>query len=623
MKLTTRTVALLLSVLMLVSVLSSCYFEIPWITTADSAPETSAEAPRETSEAPKATEAPTETADAPKATEAPTETTDAPKTTEAPKETSEAPKETEGPTETTKQDSQVPKAPREVTYPSVSVSSFNFTLTDADLFRFAKKVTAARAIFDKGSAGNADEFEAVLYELLSLQAEIQTQCDVAYMLYLYDMSNDTAWDNYLYAFNLKEDAAAFFWAFYDDSKKYTHALSDVFREVVLREYEGRLVTKQPIADTYERKMTELEGEYNAIKDSNAGDQEVFEVYKKYMVAAYGLAVNSESEHYYDYSSRHIYNRNDTSAQREALRKYTKEYLIPLCIALRDKSRDLDSQLSGSEFAMSDRYLKNPYDSFGENYLFRYFSSLPSSAGRAMREAFTKDRVFVGDKTDSYNSAMVYKVGNTPICYFHESELMLDTVAHELGHYYANVAGEKEYYAYDLCEVHSTANAMLLYSYLSDELGDLAIRSTEYYLIYSWSYQMVMSVIKDEFDERIYARDPSGLTLEDLQRIAQELIDEYSLKSLSGNAEEQLMTYWRRLGIAYPMSNYCYATAFVTALQIYLKSKDDYAAASEIYRRTVEEVCGKGDFVATIVNAGLTTPYDEATYTELRKLIWVY
>jgi hypothetical protein len=86
---------------------------------------------------------------------------------------------------------------------------------------------------------------------------------------------------------------------------------------------------------------------------------------------------------------------------------------------------------------------------------------------------------------------------------------------------------------------------------------------------------------------------------------------------------QLMSYWRRLGIRYPMKNYSYATAHITALQIYIRSKDDYAAAGEMYRRIVEELEDEGDFVSTIVKAGLKTPYEEQTYSELEKLTNVY
>lgn len=241
----------------------------------------------------------------------------------------------------------------------------------------------------------------------------------------------------------------------------------------------------------------------------------------------------------------------------------------------------------------------------------------------MQSAFKKDRVLIGDRRDSYNTALVHSVGNTPICCFHESETTLETMAHELGHYYAHFFYSSSDYSYDLRETHSIANTLLLYSHLSDKLNSRAFTGAEIYLVNNMIYQTVASVIKDEFDERIYARDPSTLKLADFERIMSELIDEYGVRELSSNMVDQLMTYWRRLGIWYPMRNYSYATAQIAALQIYIKSKDDYAAAAEMYRMIVEEPENEKDFISTIVKAGLKTPYEEQTYIELKKLTDIY
>ena len=62
---------------------------------------------------------------------------------------------------------------------------------------------------------------------------------------------------------------------------------------------------------------------------------------------------------------------------------------------------------------------------------------------------------------------------------------------------------------------------------------------------------------------------------------------------------------------------------ITALQVYLISKDDYEGASEIYRRLVEESIAKDGFAQSITRAGLTTPYDKQTYINLGKLTEIY
>ena len=580
MKHTVRIVALLLSTVMLISTLASCKNDSLSSSTDD--PNLSSESTENTSQ-------PTDSI-----TDNPTDTEET------------APEEEEN-------------YIFETVYPPVSVSSLKFTLTDNKLTEYEKKIIEAKRLFDNEKTSE-DKFRNALYEILSLRAEIETQCDIAYLQYHYDMSDSDAWDNYLYAYDLLDEAKDLFWEFYNESKNEENKLANVFIEVVQKVYKGNLVTPISSTDSYAYDMERLEGQYNSLKNSNASDEEIFAVYKKYLTAANGLAVASSTKNYYEYACRYIYYRNDTAAQREELRKYVKEHLIPLCRALREKSWDLDGSLSQSDLDLSNKYLYDKYDSFDENYLFDYFSSLTASSGEAMTDAFEKDRVLIGNKDDSYNSAMVYVVGNTPICYFHEDQTDLETMAHELGHYYAWFVGDSTYFSTDLRETQSTANSMLLYSYLSDTLDSPAFKSSELYSVYNWMYQIILSVIKDEFDEIIYTHSPSALTLEDFERIMSDLIYEYNVRDLSSNITNQLMTYWRRLGITYPMSNYCYATAMITAFQIYTKSKDDYTAATEIYRRIVEEPQNEGDFVSTIINAGLTTPYDKQTYIELKKLL---
>ena len=507
----------------------------------------------------------------------------------------------------------------EVIYPSVTVSSLEFTLNDEALVEFKDKLSAAKELFQKEKGVEEDEFRHALYELLSLEANIGTQADIAYMLYYYDTKDTKAWDNYLYAYNMYDEVHDLFWAFYNESKYEDNELAAVFNDVIDKEYRGNLVSVKQSADAYAYEMETLEKEYDSLRNSNASDTKIFNTYKKYMTAAYKYATAASTKNYYEYAKQHMYQRDDTVTQRKLLREYTKEYLVPLYKELAAKSQAYDWTISNAERNLADKYLSGKYNSFEEDYLFDYFSSLPKSSGQAMTDAFEKDRVLIGDKSNSYNTAMVFKIGNTPICYFHNSKTTLDTMSHELGHYYASVSGDSTYYSFDLRETHSTANTMLLFSYLSKNINSKAFTSAELYMLSNWVYQTISSVIRDEFDEKIYTRIPATLSVEDFESIMRGLVDEYGVKGMASSLENQLMTYWKRLGITYPMSNYCYATAYVTALQIYIKSKDDYAGATEMYRKLVEEVEGEGDFIATIVKAGLTTPYDEQTYIELKKL----
>lgn len=507
----------------------------------------------------------------------------------------------------------------EVVYPEISVSTMSFSLGEEHLRAYKEKLVVAKMIFEQNKSENAEKFRDVLYELMSQEAYIRTQCDIAYLQYYYNMSDDTAWGNYLYAYELYDEVHDLFWDFYRQSKDKDTQLARVFVEVIENEYQGHLLSVTPDADRYAYEMEIIEGEYNALASTNVSDAKMFEVYKEYMIAAHGYATSAYSSNYYEYASKYMYLRDDTADQRASLREYTKQYLVPLLRELITKTKAYDNNLTKNEYYMANRYLSDSYDSFITNYLWEYFESLPDAAGDIMSSAFSEDRVLIGDKKNSYMTAMVYTVGDTPICYFHKDVTALNTMAHELGHYYARVSGPDAYFSYSLKETHSISNEMLLYSFLSDEIGSRAFKSAELYMITNWVYQTVLSVIKDEFDERIYGGDPSELELADFKDIITSLIDEYGVRGINDNVEDHLMSYWKTQGINYPVSNYCYAIAFTASLQIYLISKEDYYAATEIYMQIVEEAENTEDFVSAIQKAGLTLPYEEQTYITLNNL----
>ncbi len=503
----------------------------------------------------------------------------------------------------------------EIIYPTVTASNLKINLTTADVQRFKAKVTETKNIAKSHQGARLDEFRNAVYELLTLEEAFQTECDAAYLLYCCDMNDDT-WDTYMDAYNRYNDVHDSFWGFrnslYGTSIIFVDALEQIIDETF-----GKLTAVR--SDAYFAEMKKLEGEYNSLKNNNASDDEMFEVYKKYLIAADNYAKSGDSTDYYDYACEVVYNRTDTAEQREVFREYVKEYLVPLGKLLGMRYRVFDSQLSADEYDLSNSYLYDAYDTFEENYLFDYFLSLPKSASEIMVGVFDEDKIIIGDKDTSYNSAMVYTVGSTPICYFHKGKMAIDTMAHELGHYYADTVSNTKDFSFSLKETHSTANTLLCYSYLSEKIDNIAFHSTETYMTFDWMYQIVASVIKDEFDEIIATSDLSTLTLQELQNIMNDLINEYDVRDFSTNMVTNLMNYWRKHAISYFGENYCYAEGFLASCQIYIKSKTDYDAAIKIYKKLVEEPKNGGEYIATIKHAGLTTPYDEQTFIEIGKL----
>ena len=106
----------------------------------------------------------------------------------------------------------------EVVYPSVSVSSLKFELTDLKLVKYKNKMSEAKRMFNNKNTSE-DEFKNTLYELLSLEAEMEVQRGIAYIQYFYDISDSTAWNNYLYAYEMHDEAHDLFWDFYNVIRK--------------------------------------------------------------------------------------------------------------------------------------------------------------------------------------------------------------------------------------------------------------------------------------------------------------------------------------------------------------------------------------------------------------------
>ena len=155
------------------------------------------------------------------------------------------------------------------------------------------------------------------------------------------------------------------------------------------------------------------------------------------------------------------------------------------------------------------------------------------------------------------------------------------------------------------------------SYLNKKLDSRAFNSAQAFEISSMLYQTISSTIRDEFDEIVFSNPQSqNYSIEQLNQIMEDLIEEYDVSDISKTFTKQLMTYWNRLGteqIAYQIS---YATSFVTALQIYLKSLNDYNEAVLCYQAIVEQIDKNSTFLKTISNAGLLSPLDEKLYEQI-------
>lgn len=506
-----------------------------------------------------------------------------------------------------------PSQKTEITYTERFVSELKVTLSDADSAELDECIERCEELLCNNSSADALALTDTLEALDSKYRYFEEQLEAATILYYYDLSDKKLEDDYLLATDTWEDVQKRVWDFYNSARADNKVLVSLISDFVDKNYPDRLAYNEEPSQ-YLHEMTDAQSElmqYN----NNASYEEAIDPFNKFLYASLRYAQAFGYDNYYEYATDILYKRDYTKYERKLFREYVKEYIVPIYKKYKKKSDDSYAALSSSEKRLSDKYLYASFDEFSENYLFDYFDSLPDEVGRAMREAFEKDRVLIGDKENSYQTANVRNIGDVPVCYFFKDKTDIVTVSHELGHYYAAVMGADNYnVSMDLKELHSQANTMLMISFLQREIDNEAFDSFCDYFILNEIHGIICSTIKDEFCEKVFTDKYTHYhTIDELNAVMEQLIDEYGISEISPEMERQLMTYWNRQAVSNAGYNLSYSVSEMVAFQIYQMSLTDYESAALCYRGIVEKADKDGGFLITVLNNKLLSPFDEKAF----------
>ena len=204
-----------------------------------------------------------------------------------------------------------------------------------------------------------------------------------------------------------------------------------------------------------------------------------------------------------------------------------------------------------------------------------------------------------------------------ICYFGPGYETIFTVVHELGHYYGGQYTFLDDIPLDLAETQSQGNEWLFMSYLSGELSVNLHRTIAEYQAYSSLTTILISVIVDDFEARVYTHpDIANLTGDDLDAIMEDVCKEYGGMDFMNTTVGDVVYYWRLVVVEQPVYYISYAVSGISAMGLYAEAQEDYASAVEIYRILCEESSLEQGFLGSIRQAGLSGPFDESTYEEI-------
>ncbi len=492
-----------------------------------------------------------------------------------------------------------------------------FTLTEQDLTDLKAMIPSVKE--KMLTAETNDAAEAEMKPLEEKFDFIMIQSGVAEVLYYCHQSDKTAMQNYLFA---KETLGAAYKALVELEEEIYNAnppYKDEYFDGMTPDELDRLV-----------KQREKETELGVLKSQITTDfytnpeyedrTKIDKLYNSYIKMGNDVAKTADFDNFYDYATENMYHRDYGKEQREAFRSYVNRYVIPLLSESGDAFAQSMDKLTYVQQSQLSRLIDTmAYDELDDSYLMGYLNSLTGSTKEGMMHMFEHHNFICASWEDSNAGAFTITLED-PFCYFGPGVYQTTfTVAHELGHYYAELHLEEDQeLSFDIAETHSQGNEMLLMKHLETRLDPEVHEALVNYTIYEFVNSIILSTVIDHFEEMVYNNpNSSRFTTKQYDDLMKKVLEQYNL---SEEAKEVLLLYWKEVCLTSPVYYISYATSAIAVLNLYGICEQDYKSAMEIYRKLVEEIDEDSDFRGTLKNAGLPTPFEEKAFTSLKELL---
>ena len=326
--------------------------------------------------------------------------------------------------------------------------------------------------------------------------------------------------------------------------------------------------------------------------------------------------------------RNCYDREDVERFRAAVRKY----LVPVA----DRICRQQAERLGKEYPLSfadaaldfrsgnPRPLGDAADILEQGR--KFYEELSPETGEFFRTMLNDDLMDVLAKDGKAAGGYCTEIADHAVPFifanFNGTQGDVEVVTHEAGHAFAywmnrhRLPAEYAWPSMEACEVHSMSMEFLAWPWAEGFFGSDADKFRYSHLAAALTF-IPYGTMVDHFQHQVYARPE--LTAEERHHLWRELLGIYMpWMRLDGAipfyAEGR---GWQRQQHIYnsPFYYIDYCLAQTVALQIWAMSREDFAAAWARYMAyTVQG--GSRTFTQLLANAGLSSPFDEAT---LRKV----
>lgn len=522
------------------------------------------------------------------------------------------------PSSTATQPTTVPTQPTEPTKPTEPEPEpeprdpivYELTQEDVDLF-----YTLLEECETLSLAGEDMEAIEAASEALDAQYEyLNTQYSIANILYYCDCKSSSVKEQYLNCVDICTDA----YDAYIQMARRVYQSDSPAKDML---FEGWTEEDIAMLLAYDEKIAELQKrneeitvEYNAaMKDSVK-----MELYVEFVQNNNKIASFYGYDNYYDYSYALRYDRDYDPDELHLMRQYAKDYLADIFdVALNNFYSSFYTLKTEDQTGVTN-FLYNDYN-VSTNYVKLFLDTMPESMADTMNTMLKLDSTFTNSKK-AKAGAFTTTIGDRSYCYFGPGYANSCTVIHEAGHYYASRYTDLNSIPLDLAEVHSQGNEWLFVHFMKDYLPSNRYDAVVDYRLYNDLTMIMICLMVDEFEHKVYTTDVSGFTGEDFDALMESVATQYfTMDYISSNLTD-VNEYWRMVVVDQPVYYISYAVSSITALDLYTVALEDFDRAVEIYMQLCEQPLEDKGFLEVIHAAELAGPFDENFYQKVYDLI---
>ena len=492
-----------------------------------------------------------------------------------------------------------------------------FTYEDEDLERYYELLEQYKSLaLSSDSMKPLDELDPELEELTAFLIDQQS---IASVLYYCDMKIKEASQRHLdmtdVLTQVQEKTNQVLREIYVSDSKLKDQIFVDWTEEDIREllaYDSEIME-------LEQRNAQIIVEYQALSEEDLREN-VGPLYAQLVQNNNRIAQIYGYDDYYDYAYKRVNMRDYTAVEVAQMRKYAQTYLIPTLEAAYESFNDRLMSLSVREHERLVDFLEEDYDD--TEYLDLYLEALPEDVSAEMKSMFAGNVVFP-KSNDAMEGAFTTLIGGYPFCYFSKGYKDTGTLVHEMGHYYGGLYGDITYMPLDLAEVQSQGNEWLMMSCMEEPLRRTVFKCCLDYRMLDDIGTILLSLIVDEFEERVYKADGvEHFTTADFERIMEEVCQNYGGYEFLCENLTDVQSYWQLVALEHPVYYVSYAVSLIPSIDLYFMASEDWDSAMEVYIGLTRELEPDAAFLEALEQAGLASPFEEKVYQSIASMYGV-